>query len=119
MNSHNSCVYYDWSRIWNYSLTTNDNEQMRISYLKSMFLATKLRLVWYISSNNESNDIHSLSLEKKSKLHYSMYFIVHVLTTITGIKNGSLLLIMWVLEIILKISKSYPLWLLTVSRGDV
>jgi hypothetical protein len=37
------------------------NEQIKISDLKSMFLATKLRLVWCISSNNESNDIHSLS----------------------------------------------------------
>ena len=41
------------------------NEQMRISDLKSMFFATRLRLVYCIFSNKESNDIHSLSLEKK------------------------------------------------------
>jgi len=66
MNSH-QCVYYDWSRVWNYSSTTNDNEQMRIFDLKSIFFAIRLRLV----SNKKSNDIHSLSSEKKKKKKYA------------------------------------------------
>jgi len=46
-------------------LLTNDNEQMRISDFKSIFLAKRLKLIWCISSNKESNDIHFVSSEKK------------------------------------------------------
>ena len=58
------------------------------------FFTTRLRLVWCISLTRRAIT-YTLCLQKKRrkrKLHYNMYFILHVLTTITRIKNGSLLL---------------------------
>ena len=62
---------------------------MSISSL-TLVIASRLRLVWCISSNEENDDIRFLSLDKK-KFHHRMYFILHVLTTYQEVKNGSLL----------------------------
>jgi hypothetical protein len=66
MNSHRSCVYYDRSRVLNYSSATNDNEQIRIYDLKSILFndKTKTHMMYFLQQEEQQ---HTFYLQKRKE----------------------------------------------------